>query len=187
MTLDFLLQRRSVSAALLGEPGPDAGQLDGILRAAIRVPDHKALAPWRFIVFEGAARQSFGARLAAIHAARKPDDARGIETERSRLTRAPLVIAVISSPKPSDRVPEWEQLLSAGAACQNILHAAHALGFAAQWVTEWISYDDAVKQLLNLADGERVAGFVYIGTASEKPMERPRAEPKDVVSHWPQD
>lgn len=187
MTLDFLLQRRSVSAALLGEPGPDAAQLDGILRAAIRVPDHKALAPWRFIVFAGAARLSFGNRLAAIHAARKPEDARGIEAERNRLAHAPLVVAVIASPKPSDRVPDWEQLLSAGAACQNVLHAAHALGFAGQWVTGWPAYDDAVSQLLGLADGERVAGFIHIGTASERPPERPRAEPREVVSYWPAD
>lgn len=186
MTLDFLLRRRSVSAALLREPGPSDEQREGILRAAIRVPDHKALAPWRFIVFTGDARARFGNGLAAIQARRGDDEGRASrqEAERTRLLRAPLVIAVISSPRPSDRVPEWEQVLSAGAACQNILHAASALGFAGQWVTEWLAYDEAVHSLLQLAEGERVAGFLYVGSCPEKPLERPRVEPKDVVTYW---
>jgi nitroreductase len=183
--LKHLLTRRSVSANSLIEPGPDAGILAQMLTIAARVPDHKKLAPWRFIVFEGETRKQFGRALAAIHARNEPDASPArLEAERERFLRAPVVIAVISAPKPHPAAPEWEQTLSAGAACFNLLHAAAAFGFAGNWITEWCAYDAGVSAVLGLEDSERVAGFVYIGTAKEKPAERERPKLAAIVSHW---
>ncbi len=186
MPLQFLLERRSVVAAQLVEPGPNSGQITDIIRAAIRVPDHKALAPWRFVVFTGEARRDFGAAIAAIHERNQNGDcsSRSVENERNRLLRAPVVIAVVVRHVESTKVPQSEQILSAGAACQNILHAAKALGYAGQWVTEWIAYDEAVHHLLRLDETESVAGFIYIGSASQSPNERPRVAPEDVMTYW---
>ena len=175
--IDLLLRRRSVSANSLSEPGPNEEQLTQILTAASRVPDHKKLAPWRFILFQGEARKEFGAVLAeACRLEEKEPSAFRLETEAARFTRAPIVIAVISRVVPNPAAPEWEQILSAGAACQNMINAAAALGFGAQWITEWYGYSETVRQALKLAPNERVAGFVYIGTAKEKPDERERSK-----------
>ena len=183
--LDLLLRRRSVSANSLSEPGPNEEQLTQILTAASRVPDHKKLAPWRFILFQGEARKEFGAVLAeACRLEEKEPSAFRLETEAARFTRAPIVIAVISRVVPNPAAPEWEQILSAGAACQNMINAAAALGFGAQWITEWYGYSETVRQALKLAPNERVAGFVYIGTAKEKPDERERPKLADIVSVW---
>lgn len=183
--LELLLTRRSVVANNLGDPGPDAQQLHQILTAAMRVPDHKKLVPWRFILFEGEARADFGQVLArACKAAEQDASATRLETEANRFLRAPVVIAVVSHIVDSPAVPEWEQILSAGAACQNLLHAATALGFSAQWITEWYAYDAAVRAALRLAENERVAGFVYIGSARKAPSERDRPDIDDVVSQW---
>ncbi|MGF1621220.1 MAG: nitroreductase [Rhodomicrobiaceae bacterium] len=172
-----LTARRSVTAAALGEPGPDRETLMDMLTIAARVPDHKKLAPWRFIVIEGEARAAFGERLARIWAEREPEASPvKLETERTRFTRVPVVVAVISSPKPHPACPEWEQVLSAGAACLNLLHAAGAYGFGAQWITEWYGFDERVAAAFGLADGERFAGFVYIGTPQEQPNERDRPD-----------
>ncbi len=185
--LDLLLRRRSVSANALGEPGPNEEQLTQILTAASRVPDHKKLAPWRFILFQGEARKAFGAVLAeACRLEEKEPSAFRLETEAARFMRAPIVIAVISRVVPNPAAPEWEQILSAGAACQNMINAAAALGFGAQWITEWYGYSETVRQALKLASNERVAGFVYIGTAKEKPDERERPKLADIVSVWTQ-
>ena len=186
MPLQFLLKRRSVVASQLQEPGPDRGQITQLIRAAIRVPDHKALAPWRFLVFTGDARAQFGQSIAQIYEQAHKGDylPRHIENERNRFLRAPVVIAVISSPVESETVPISEQLLSAGASCQNILHAAKALGFSAQWITEWIAYDQQVANLLHLDGTESVAGFVYIGTAAMVPKERPRIDPEKLMTYW---
>jgi nitroreductase len=183
--IDVLLKRRSVSANALGEPGPDEEQLRQILTAASRVPDHKKLVPWRFVLFQGEARKAFGAVLAeACRREEKEPSAFRLETEAARFLRAPIVIAVISRVVPNRAAPEWEQILSAGAACQNMITAAAALGFGAQWITEWYGYSQFVREALKLAPNERVAGFVYIGTAKEKPDERERPDLKDVVSVW---
>jgi nitroreductase len=184
--LDHLHARRSVSAAALGDPGPGRETLLEMLTIAARVPDHKKLAPWRFIVIEGAARAAFGERLAAIWAAIEPESSSvRLETERGRFTRAPVVVAVVSSPKPHPACPEWEQVLSAGAACLNLLHAAEAMGFGAQWITEWYGFDDQVKAAFGLAAHERFAGFVYIGTPKERPADRERPDLAAVTSFPP--
>ena len=186
MSLQFLLERRSVVAKQLEEPGPDGEQIIELVRAAIRVPDHKALAPWRFLVFAGEARAEFGREIAAIY--ERNQDAeykdRLVDQERLRFLRAPVVIGVVSSPVDSATVPLSEQLLSAGAACQNILHAARAMGYAGQWITEWVAYDAQVHKLLRLRDKETVAGFIYLGSASHQPGERPRTTPDKVMTYW---
>jgi nitroreductase len=184
-TLGHLLTRRSVSANSLGEPGPDEAELKQILTAAARVPDHKKLVPWRFVLFQGEAREAFGKVLAEVCRAEESDPgAFRLENEAKRFLRAPVVIAVISRVTRKAGAPEWEQVLSAGAACQNLIVAATALGFGAQWITEWCAYSDGVRQALRLADNERVAGFVYIGTAKEKPEERERPALADIVTAW---
>lgn len=184
-TLEHLLSRRSVSANAMTEPGPDAGQLGQILTAGARVPDHKKLVPWRFIVFEGAAREAFGQVIAeACRAEEDEPSTFRLDTEAKRFLRAPVVVAVISRVVQTPAVPEWEQVLSAGAACQNLMLAATALGFGAQWITEWYAFSPGVRQALHLSENERVAGFIYIGTAKERPEERDRPALADIVTTW---
>lgn len=183
--LKHLLTRRSVSANSLVAPGPDAETLQTILTIAARSPDHKKLAPWRFILFEGEARARFGETLAAICAEDDPAaTSTRLDTERNRFSRAPLVVAVIARHTPHPAAPEWEQTLSAGAVCLNMLHAAAACGFAGNWITEWCAYHPKVFAALGLAANERVAGFVYIGTAKEKPADRERPDLAAIVSRW---
>ncbi len=183
--LKHLLERRSVSANTLIAPGPDAETLKTMLTIAARVPDHKKLAPWRFIVFEGDARAQFGETLASICAAESADASPArLEMERNRFSRAPLVIVVVSRYTPHPAAPEWEQTLSAGAVCLNLLHAAVATGFAGNWITEWCAYSPAASAALGLADNERIAGFVYIGTAKDKPADRERPDLASLVSWW---
>ncbi len=183
--LDLLLTRRSVKPALMAEPGPDASQLTAILTAAARVPDHKKLVPWRFVLFQGDARAAFGAVLAEAcqREEQDPSPAR-LELERGRLARAPLVVAVVSRVVPSAGAPEWEQVLSAGAACFNLCLAANALGFGTSWITEWYSYSPGVRAAMRLADNERIAGFVYIGTAVERQPDRERPDLAGIVTRW---
>ena len=165
--LKLLTTRRSFKAAELGEPGPSAAEIDTLLTVASRVPDHGKLTPWRFIVFEGEARRAAGAAIAAAFRAKYPDaKPEHVEAERGRLMRAPLVIAVVSRAAPHEKIPEWEQVLSAGAAAMSLVLAAHALGYGANWITEWYAYDRGVLDALGLAPHERIAGFVHIGTAA---------------------
>ena len=184
-TLDLLMNRRSVVAANLTEPGPSADELQLILTAGARVPDHGKLAPWRFLVFEGEARAAFGQACAAILSDEEPDasDAR-VESERQRFLRAPVVIGVVSKVLENHKIPVWEQHLSAGAVCQNILLAANALGYAGQWLTEWLAYDQKVHDVLGLGEEERVAGFIYLGSAKEDPMERKRPDIGTQIKYW---
>jgi len=185
--LQLLEQRRSASANKLGEPGPSAAQLDRILRIAARVPDHRKLAPWRFIVFSGEARARFGAILAEVCREEEKDAPSPVrlETEAARFLRAPVVVAVVSSPRhDSKATPRWEQELSAGAACQNLVVAANATGYATCWITEWYAYSPGVARALGLTDGERIAGFIYIGTPLEKNEERERPRLEDIVRRW---
>lgn len=184
--LDFLLKRRSAKPALLTAPGPSPAELDSILTAAARVPDHKKLVPWRFIVFEGEARQAFGAVLAEACAAeeREPPSAVRLETERQRLLRAPLVICAVSRVVENPAAPEWEQVLSCGAACFNLCLAANALGYGTAWITEWYAYSPAVSRALQLAPNERVAGFIYVGTSTEQQPDRERPALDSIVSRW---
>lgn len=182
---DYLFSRRSVGMAFLREPGPDAEQLRQMLSIATRVPDHGKLAPWRLILYSGAARAQVGERLAEIARQRNPglDDA-GLEVERSRFLPAPLTVGVLSAPRPSAKAPELEQLLSAGNVCFNLMHAAHAFGFGASWVTRWFAFDVEAQQMLGARGGERFVGFVHIGTPATTPEDRERPALQDVVSDW---
>ncbi len=183
--IDFLLTRRSVTARNLTEPGPSKEQLDMILRAAHRVPDHGKLGPWRFIILKGHARAEFGEILGAAYKKENPDAFDElIEVEKERFQRAPVIVAVTSRITPEHKIPEWEQTLSSGAACMNMLNAAHALGLAAQWITEWPAYNDDVAKALGVGEKERIAGFIYIGTAAQPPDERTRPEISDIVTEW---
>lgn len=182
--LDLLLTRRSVK--VLAEPGPSAAELDMILMAAARVPDHKSLSPWRFIVFEGEGRLAFGQALAEILKAEDkeaPSEVR-LDTERQRLTGAPVVVAVVSRVADKPGAPEWEQVLSCGAACQNLVIAANALGYGTNWVTRWYAYSDGVARHLGLGAGERIAGFIHIGTAKERQQDRARPALATVVTRY---
>jgi nitroreductase len=184
--LKLLLTRRSVKPDRLVEPAPSAGEIETMLRAASRVPDHKKLAPWRFIVIEGDARKRLGevAALACVEAETAPPSEYRLAAERGRFARAPLVIAVVSHVTPHRSAPEWEQILSAGAACFNLCLAANAMGFGTSWITEWVAYNDKVRAALGLEHGERIAGFVHIGTPAEPPEERERPDLASIVTRW---
>ncbi|WP_132251441.1 nitroreductase family protein [Methylobacterium segetis] len=182
-TLAFLGARRSVPPIRLEGPGPDAGSLDAILRIASRVPDHGKLAPWRFIVIEGEARERIGAVIEAAYRADHPEaEADRLALERGRLAQAPLVVAVVSRAGPHAKIPEWEQVLSAGAATMNLCLAANASGFATAWLTEWYAYDRRVLDALGLDPRERLAGFVHVGRSTERPADRPRPDLAEIVT-----
>lgn len=178
----LLASRRSGKAREMVNPGPDATQLAAILAAAARVPDHGKLFPWRFVVIEN--RAAFADALLALYVAGKPEAGR---LEREAITRfatqSPCLVAVLSSPKPS-HIPLWEQELSAGALCQNLLLATHAAGFVGNWLTGWAAYDDGVLALLGGAVPERIAGFFFIGTQARPLEERPRPDLSAITSHW---
>ncbi|MFZ5929997.1 MAG: nitroreductase family protein [Pseudomonadota bacterium] len=183
--IEEILTRRSVSARLLTEPGPDDAALEKILQGASRVPDHGKIHPWRFIVIRGEARKTLGQVLRAAYTDQEADASEAkLDLEAQRFTRAPLVIAVVSSIIVAHKIPEWEQTLSAGAVCLNLLYSAQAMGFGANWITEWCAYHPKVRAALGVASHEKIAGFVYIGTASEKPQDRPRPALSEVVSEW---
>jgi nitroreductase len=183
--LQLLKTRRSVKPMELGGPAPSPAELDTLLTIAARVPDHGKLAPWRFIVFEGDERLAAGEKIAAIFREHHPDaTADQIDFERKRLARAPLVVAVVSRAGPDVKIPEWEQQLSAGAAAMSLVIAAHAMGYAASWITEWYAYDRAVLDPLGLGANERMAGFVHIGRPAKPPEERERPQLADIVSRY---
>ena len=178
-------QRRSVKAADICEPGPSEEQIDQILQAAVRVPDHGKLGPWRFILFENQSRQDFGEFLSKRFKEVNPTASEALlKLESKRFMRAPLIICVVAKIKAGIRIPEWEQELSVGASCQNILNATNLLGFAGQWLTEWYSYDEQVNSRLGLDEDEKVAAFIYIGSAVEKPSERERPSLNTRITRW---
>lgn len=182
---DYLLTRRSVGIAFLKEPGPTPAELEQILTIGTRVPDHGKITPWRLVVIEGEARRQAGEKLAEIAARSNPGlDEASLEIERGRFLPAPVTIGVISSPKEHPKVPEFEQLLSAGNVAFNLLHGAHALGFGASWVTRWYAFDAEAAAMLGARDGERFVGFVHIGTATTAIEDRPRPALNEVVSRW---
>ena len=178
--LRFLALRRSTSAATLTGPAPDGEQLTDLLRLAARVPDHGKLAPWRFIILEGAGKAAFVERLDGL--ARDRGDPL-LAAKLAKLKIPPLAVVVVSSPKPA-AIPDWEQQLSAGAVCQTLVTAALAMGFGANWITDWYSYDPEAKAILGLAEPERVAGVVLIGTPREPPLERERPPMAPLVTRW---
>ena len=178
--IELLTTRRSFKPVELTGPAPSAAEIDTMLAIASRVPDHGKLIPWRFIVFEGEARHAAGAAIATAFRAKYPD----IEAERGRLARAPLVVAVVSRAAPHVKIPEWEQVLSAGAAAMNLVHAAYALGYGASWITEWYAYDRGVLGALGLADHERIVGFVHIGRPLGQPEDRPRPALSEIATRF---
>lgn len=180
--MSLLLSRRSAKARDLGEPGPSAAELRQILTAATRVPDHGKLAPWRFVVIGKEHREAFAEKLVAVLRAEKPD-ATNIEIDGALqfARQAPVIIAVLSRITKGIKIPEWEQQLSAGAACQNLLMAAHALGYQANWLTGWAAESPAVVKLLGGEPEDRSVGFIFIGTSNRPAEERPRPD-LDVIS-----
>ncbi len=183
--LQFLLDRHSVPSRQLIEPAPDDAMLRELLAAAIRVPDHGTLVPFRLIRLAGEAKLQFGERLAAIALRKNPDlPEPKREKERKRYTWAPLVIAVIVRLDVSGRIPDIEQRLSAGCVAHNLLLGAQALGFGAQWLTSWAAYDHDAAAVLGLADHEHVVGFVHIGTPKIGVPNRKRPALDDVLSTW---
>jgi nitroreductase len=183
--IDLLKRRRSAPPAIMDGPGPSAEDLETLLALASRVPDHGKLAPWRFIVFEGAARDLAGRVALMIRLEDKPDLDEPAKTEElRRFARAPLVVAVVSRAAPHVKIPEWEQVLSAGAACMALIVAARALGFVATWLTEWPAYDARFRAAIGLAEHEKIAGFLHIGRAG--PVEdRPRPPLAEIVTRFP--
>ena len=183
--LALLLGRRSGSAKAMTGPGPGADELEPILKSAARVPDHGKLAPWRFIVFEGEARTRMGDFLAQCT---REDDPLASEErlrmEHERFLRAPVVICVVSRVREGIPIPEWEQVLSAGACCQTLVLAAHAQGYVANWITEWCAYHPRVRERIGLTSGERIAGFIYIGKPAVPLEERVRADYRTLVTRF---
>lgn len=182
--IDHLKTRRSLPPHQLLAPGPDAAQLETLLGIASRVPDHGKLTPWRFIVIAGDARHRIGETIRAAFAADNPGVPEDkLAYEGGRLARAPLVVAVVSTAKPHPKIPEWEQVMSAGAACTSLLVAATGMGFGATWLTEWFAFDRRVLDVLGLSPDERIAGFIHMGTPASTPMDRPRPALADIVTH----
>ena len=180
-TLAFLARRRSASALALSEPAPTDAELTTLLRLATRVPDHGKLAPWRFVALRGDGKRRFIEGLEAI-AATRPDGSR-LVAKLGKIMAPPLTLAVISRVTDGD-IPEWEQRLSSGAVCMTLIIAAQAMGYGANWITDWYAYDADAGRLLGLADGERVAGFVHLGTSPEPPLERVRPDVAALVTEW---
>ena len=175
--LDLLAKRRTVPLPQLEGPGPTEEELQRLLTIAARVPDHGKLVPWRFIVIEGEGRARAGDLIAKAFLADEPDaDEQRVAQERGRLSYAPLVVAVVSRAKPHPKIPDWEQVLSAGAVCMNLIVAAKAMGFSATWLTQWFAFDRRVLDGLGLAPDERLAGFLHIGRPAQIPADRDRPD-----------
>jgi nitroreductase len=179
--IDALARRRSASALALRAPGPSPAELADLIRLAARAPDHGKLNPWRFIVLEGEAKAAFAARLETLAAAR-PDAAKATAA-LGKLKTPPLAVAVVSSPV-EGQIPEWEQQMSAGAVCTLMLTAAAAMGYGANWITDWYAFDAAALDILGVTAGERLAGFLYLGTPGEPPQERVRPDTAALTTVW---
>lgn len=183
--LQALDARRSVPSRQLAEPGPDPDTLLRMLASAVRVPDHGKRVPFRFVKIAGDARHNLGAFLADLTRTRDPNaGAAQIEKDRQRFSHAPLVITVVACLSPDDKVPEQEQLMTAGCVCFALLQAAQAFGFGAQWLTAWMAFDPAVHAHLGLAANERIAGFIHIGTPRTLAPERDRPDPAALLQDW---
>ena len=183
--LALLQTRRSSLAKAMGKPGPTPEQIDQLLEMAVRVPDHGKLSPWRFILFEAEGRAKMGDVLADRWRQLYPDHGdETVEQQRAMFLRAPLVIGVVSAITDTNKIPVWEQELSAGALCQNLLLGATALGFACQWISGWCAFDRDVLQTIGLNADEKVAGFIYIGTAIGELSDRPRPDHKALITRW---
>jgi nitroreductase len=179
----YLETRRSGKPRDMIAPGPDAPTLDRILQTAMRTPDHGKLFPWRFV--EVADRPAFAELLGKAFIAANPD-ARPIQIDAAVAPAhmAPTLVALLFAPQPSAKIPLWEQQMSVGAVGMNLLHAAHAHGFVASWITGWMTYDETVRAALCQGD-EQLAGFIFIGSPALLLEERPRPEAADIVRSWP--
>lgn len=182
--LSLLATRRSGKPRDLAAPGPDDAQLARILEIAARTPDHGKLAPWRFVIVPADRRARLAEVITAAYRAERPQASRlEIEALEQFAIQAPTLVVVLSSPRTESHIPLWEQELSTGAACMNLLHAAHAMGFAGGWLTGWSAYSDAVRDAFG-ADPERVAGFIFLGTPEKQLEERPRPDLQKIISIW---
>lgn len=183
--IDFLLARKSAPISELREPGPGDDDIATMLKVASRVPDHGRLEPWRFILYRGEARVRVGAMLAELAERREgPLTEARRQQELSRFSRAPLVVGVVSVPRENPKIPEWEMFLSGGAAAMNLVLAAHALGFRATWITNWYSEVEEGRRILGLAPGERVVGFVHVGSFAGEVPDRPRPDISTIASDY---
>lgn len=181
----FLKTRKSASAKAMTGPGPSAGQIREILDIAVRVPDHGKLVPWRFILFKDEARSKIGEGFASIWAEKYPDHSADVLAFHAGLfMRAPLVVAVVSTATPHAKIPLWEQQLSAGAVCYNLVLGATAMSYAAQWQTDWVAYDADAKTLMGVANTEQVAGLIYIGHSTAPLEDRPRPDVNSLLTVW---
>ena len=181
--LSLLLTRRSGKPRDMIAPGPDAEQLAAILAAATRVPDHGKLAPWRFVVVPDDKRERLAELLVEALSSEKPDaGAMEFEAAQAFARQAPVLVVALSSPR-SGPIPIWEQELSAGAACMQLLNAAHALGFVGGWLTTWAAFSPRVRDAFGAAN-ERIAGFLFLGSAARPLDERPRPAPGQVIATW---
>lgn len=183
--IDLLTTRKSIKPVEMTGPGPSPAELETILTIGSRVPDHGKIVPWRFIVFEGDARAKAGEIFAKVFRLKNvtatPDQ---VEAEKKRFTHAPLVIAVVSKTSHHPKVPPWEQELSAGASAMNIVHAAHALGYVANWLTGWMAFDRDVLTALGLSEDEKIAGFIHIGRSARPADDRPRPALSTIVTRF---
>jgi nitroreductase len=182
--LSLLATRRSGKPRDLAAPGPDDAQLQQILEIAARTPDHGKLAPWRFVIVPADKRARLAEVITNAYRAERPQASRlEIESLEQFATQAPTLVVVLSSPNVDSHIPLWEQQLSAGAAGMNLLHAAHALGFAGGWLTGWAAYSDAVRDAFG-AEPERIAGYIFLGTPAKQLEERPRPDLQKIISNW---
>jgi nitroreductase len=183
--LTFLKTRKSASAKAMGGPGPDAAQLRDMLAIAVRVPDHGKLNPWRFVIFDGAARGQVGDLFSKRFAELHPDyPAENVAFQKGLFLRSPLVIAVVSTAAVHAKIPVWEQQMSAAAVCFNLVLAAQALGFDAQWQSDWVAYDEGAKAAMGILAAEKVAGLIYVGTSSVPLEDRPRPDAASLTTRW---
>ena len=186
-TINLLLTRRSVLAKALGEPGPNDQQLQTILRAGLRIPDHGRAEPWKIQVLDASAQRALGEFSATLFRSENPKAKDVlIEFERERPQRSPVLLIVSFHPNKQKlaKIPEVEQLRSTVAVCQNILVATQALGYNAQWVTDWPAYHPEIRRFLGHDEETQIVGFIHIGTAAEPPKERPRPDLDSIVSEW---
>jgi nitroreductase len=183
--LSLLKTRKSASVKAMSGPGPTPEELKTILEIAVRVPDHGKLTPWRMVLFEGEARRKFGEVIKSRWQELHPEH--GTESlvfQSGLFLRAPTVLVVVSKAGPHVKIPEWEQLLSAGALTQNILLAAAALGVGAQWNTDWIAYDPQIMKAMGLSEHEKIVGIIYLGTSAAALEDRPRPDPEHLITRW---
>lgn len=178
-TLALLACRRSTKVVHFTAPGPSSAEIDALLTLAARVPDHGKLGPWRFVVFEGEGRVRAGEALASVSA-----DAQSADIARATFTRAPVCVMAVSTAQAHAKIPEWEQQLSAGAVCFALQIAAHAMGYGSCWLTGWSVYDERARAALGLAAHERIAGYIHLGTPTETPVERVRADASTRISRF---